>query len=352
MSDPAKLLALQTAVPAHVLRQEDLVPAAVGLFSDSERSIGAHRLAPIFANTQIEQRYSCVPLDWYLKPHGFGERNALFLQNAEDLLTGVAEQCLAEAGLAAEEIDVLVTVSSTGIATPSLDARLINRLPFRHKVQRLPIFGLGCAGGVLGLARGAAMAQAQPGAKVMVLVVELCGLTFRHADRSKSNVIAAALFGDGAAGAILSTEGDGHAFTAFGEHTWPDSLRVMGWDVGDDGLSVLFSRDIPHHVRDAFGQATDEFLSAHGMSLGDVDVFVPHPGGAKVLDALEEVLELAPGGLREARDVLRRYGNMSAVTVLFVLTEALRHANSEQKRYLLTSLGPGFTGAFALLEAA
>lgn len=352
MNEPprARLRALTTAVPPHVLRQDEVVPAAVGLFSQSDRSLGRHRLSPIFANTQIEQRHSCVPLEWYLEPHGFGERNDLYLRNAEELLVEVAENCLAEAQLAAADIDMIVTVSSSGIATPSLDARLLERLPFRRDVQRLPIFGLGCSGGVLGLARGAALATGRPGSRILVLVVELCGLTFRHADRSKSNVIAAALFGDGAAGAILSTEGPGPQLTGWGEHTWPDSLEVMGWDVTDDGLSVLFSRDIPHHVRSLFAGAMDEFLAREGLCRADIDAYVPHPGGAKVMDAMEDVLDLPQGSLRPARDVLRRYGNMSAVTVLFVLKAALAEADASTRRLLLSSLGPGFTAAFAVLE--
>ena len=347
---PARLCALETAVPPYVLRQEEVVPAAVGLFSRADRSLGSARLKPIFANTQIEQRYSCVPLEWYLQPHGFGERNTLYLENAEALLVETAERCLAAASLEPADIDMIVTVSSSGIATPSLDARLLERLPFRRDVARLPIFGLGCAGGVLGLGRAAALAGAMPGSRILLLVVELCGLTFRHADRSKSNVIAAALFGDGAAGAVISTEGDGPVLSGWGEYTWPQSLDVMGWDVTDDGLSVLFSRDIPNLVRTKFGPAMDEFLQRQGLSRADIDAYVPHPGGAKVLDAMEEIFALPPGGLRAARDVLRTHGNMSAVTVLFVLRRTLQEADAATRRHLLTSLGPGFTAAFAVLE--
>lgn len=326
------------------------MPAAVGLFSKSGRSIGADRLSAIFGNTEIEQRHSCVPLEWYLEPHGFGERNSLYLEHAEALLLEASERSLLEARLDPSEIDMIVTVSSSGIATPSLDARLMERLPFRRDVARLPVFGLGCAGGVLGLARAAAMAQAMPGANVLLLVVELCGLTFRHADRSKSNVIAAALFGDGAAGAVISTDGDGPVLTGWGEHTWPQSLDVMGWDVTDDGLSVLFSRDIPHLIQSRYGQALDEFLNKMGLGRQDIDLYVPHPGGAKVLDAMEAVLDLPAGALQQAREVLRLHGNMSAVTVLFVLRQVMRTAGSAQRRALLSSLGPGFTAAFAVLE--
>lgn len=346
----ARLRALETAVPPYVLRREDVVPAAVDLFSSARHSLGSERLSAVFANTEIDRRHSCVPLEWYLEPHGFGARNDLYLANAEALLVDVSERCLASAGLQADKIDMVVTVSSSGIATPSLDARLMERLPFRRDLARLPVFGLGCAGGVLGLARAASMAQAMPGSRILLLVVELCGLTFRHADRSKSNVIAAALFGDGAAGAILSTEADGPRLEACGEHTWPGSLDVMGWDVTDDGLSVLFSRDIPHLIHSRYGAALDAFLAGNALTRADIDRYVPHPGGAKVLDAMEAVLELPSGGLTEARDILRRYGNMSAVTVLFVLQQALQIRKPDEQRFLLSSLGPGFTAAFAILE--
>lgn len=346
----ARLNALATAVPPFVLRQEEVVPAAVGLFTQSGRSLGADRLSAIFGNTEIEQRYSCVPLDWYLEPHGFGERNDLYLENAEALLLDAAERSLLKAGLDAQAIDMIVTVSSSGIATPSLDARLMERLPFRRDVARLPVFGLGCAGGVLGLARAATMAQAMPGANILLLVVELCGLTFRYADRSKSNIIAAALFGDGAAGAVISSNGDGPVLSGWGEHTWPQSLEVMGWDVTDDGLSVLFSRDIPHLIHSRYGEVMDGFLAGQGLNRQDIDIYVPHPGGAKVLDAMEAVLELPAGGLSQAREVLRSHGNMSAVTVLFVLERAMQAAPPSQRRALLSSLGPGFTAAFTILE--
>jgi alkylresorcinol/alkylpyrone synthase len=241
-------------------------------------------------------------------------------------------------------------VSTTGIATPSLDARLMELLPFRRDLQRLPVFGLGCAGGVTGLARAAALARATPGSKVLLLVVELCGLTFRAQDLTKSNIIATALFGDGAAAALLSTAGSGARVEGWGEHTWPQSLDVMGWEIKDDGLGVLFSRDIPTLVRDELRGATDRFLARHNLNRLDLAGYVCHPGGAKVLDALEDAFELPRGALAHARATLRDYGNMSAVTVLFVL-ERLLPARPRAGRYLMSALGPGFTASFALLEA-
>ena len=350
MAPPARLNGLATAVPDHVMRQADALPAAARLFSRQTAEISPQRLARIFGNTAIETRNTCQPLEWYLQPHDFSERNGLYLQHASALLQQAAGAAMDQAGLTPADIDMIVTISSTGIATPSLDALLVDRMPFRRDVQRLPVFGLGCAGGVQGLSRAAALAAGQPGATVLLLVVELCSLTLRHGDRSKSNIIATALFGDGAAGAVISTVGSGPAITAWGEHTWPDTLDVMGWDASNDGLRVIFSRDIPTIVERDFRQALDDFLSRHDLARQQIDHFVAHPGGAKVLDALEEVFGLPAGGLTESREVMRRHGNMSAVTVLFVLRELRQAGLSPGKRLLLTSMGPGFTAAFALLE--
>ena len=210
-----------------------------------------------------------------------------------------------------------------GVALPALDARLMEELPFRRNVQRLPLFGLGCAGGVLGLARAAACASAQPGSRILFLVVELCTLTFCGSDRTTANVVATALFGDGAAGAVLTTDGTGPAIKAWGEHTWPGSLDVMGWHVTQNGLEVRLSRGVPDIARHQVRPVTDEFLGSVGLELADVDDFICHPGGAKVLEALEDAFGLPAGGLAVSRGILRDYGNMSAVTVLFILRRIL-----------------------------
>jgi alkylresorcinol/alkylpyrone synthase len=227
----------------------------------------------------------------------------------------------------------------------------MGRLGLRADVKRLPIFGLGCAGGVLGLARAADLARAAPDSRVLLLVVELCALSFRKNDVSKSNVVATALFGDGAAAAVVSCRGDGPALGAAGEHTWPDTLDIMGWDVTEDGLKAVFSRAIPSLVRRHMRDVAGTFLARHALAFSDIDHFICHPGGAKVLDALEEAFRLPSGALAAGRSVLRDYGNMSAATVLFVLERALG-AGGLPGRSLVTTLGPGFTAGFLLLEAA
>jgi alkylresorcinol/alkylpyrone synthase len=346
-----RLASLATAVPPFDLSQTDVADRAAMIFAPADG--GFHRLAGVYRNARIEHRHACVPLDWFAEPHGFAERNALFLDHATDLLTQAAALALAEAGLQASDIDTIVTVSSSGIATPGLDARVMERLAFRRTVERLPIFGLGCAGGVLGLSRAAAMARAAPESNVLLLVVELCSLTFRRQDRSKSNIVATALFGDGAAAAVITCRSDDVSATAprlgpWGEHTWPDSLDVMGWEVADDGLKVVFSRDIPTLVRDDLRPVVDDFLARHDLTLGDIEEFVCHPGGAKVVDALEDCFELQRGDLRHARAALREHGNMSAATVLFVLRATLDE--KIRGRRLMTTLGPGFTAAMMVID--
>jgi alkylresorcinol/alkylpyrone synthase len=204
MPFPARLVSLATAVPPFVLRQEEVRAEAQILFR--ERSDLITRMLPIFDNAGVETRYSCVPIDWYRSTGGWKNRNTLFIKHAVELLRRAAQDCLTRARIPAQRVDTIIAVSTSGVAAPSLDARVMEVLPFRRDVQRLPIFGLGCAGGVLGLARAAAMARAAPGSMVLLLVVELCGLTFRDTDAGKSNIIATALFGDGAAAALITCD--------------------------------------------------------------------------------------------------------------------------------------------------
>jgi Predicted naringenin-chalcone synthase len=343
MSHAPRLAAIATASPVIEIDRRQAAELATRLFgADMER------LGPIFANSGIERRRFCLPAQWYLHPHGWRERSLLFAGHALDLAAEASLRCLDRAGLRPDQVDAVVAVSTTGICTPSLDALLMERLGLRRDVTRLPVFGLGCAGGVLGLARAAALAQAKPGAKVLLAVVELCGLTFRPGDRSASNMIATALFGDGAACALVSTDIDGPALAAWGEHTWPDSLGVMGWRIEDDGPGVVFSRDIPSLVRGRFRAALDSWLAGHGLHRNDVGRFFCHPGGAKVVAALEESLDLRPGTLATERAVLREFGNMSAATVLYVLESGL--ASPLPAHSVATALGPGFTAGFLLLR--
>ncbi|MDX1711024.1 MAG: type III polyketide synthase [Rhodovibrionaceae bacterium] len=352
---PPRILSTATAVPPVEFDQAEVRERVRAIFASNGKDIS--HLLPVFENAGIRRRYSCVPLDWYARAVGWKERNDLYVRHALDLAETAASKALARANLQADEVDQVIALSTTGIATPSLDSRLIGRLGLRPDVVRLPVFGLGCAGGVLGLNRAAAMARAEPGSRVLMVVVELCALTFRPQDTSNSNVVAAALFGDGAAAAVISTEPVAATpapspaaakLIAWGEHTWPDSLDVMGWDVEDDGLGVLFSRDIPMIVERDFAVAARDFLASLGLGLDDLNGAICHPGGAKVIVALERALGFAEGSMLHARQVLRDYGNMSAATVLFVLDRALEVG--KDGRHLISALGPGFSVGFSLLE--
>jgi alkylresorcinol/alkylpyrone synthase len=345
MPPTPRLLAIATAVPPHLLDQDDVIRRVRALF---EGAPALERLIPVFVNTGIHRRYSCVPVDWYDHPHGWAERNRIYAASALDLIETTTKKLLDSTGLDKHAIDAVIAVSTSGIATPSLDAMLIERMGLRPDVRRLPIFGLGCAGGVIGLARAADQALAAPGETVLFVVAELCTLSFRRDDWSPSNIVATALFGDGAAGALLSTAGTGPVFVASGEHTWPDSLEIMGWEIADDGFSAIFSRDIPQLVATRLRGAVEQFLGRHGLALADIDRFVCHPGGAKVVTALEEAFGLRRGALAGAREILRGYGNMSAATVMYVLDQMLANA-PRWNLALLTALGPGFTAGFTVL---
>jgi alkylresorcinol/alkylpyrone synthase len=341
-----KVLSVATAVPRYKITQRAMSEVAARLFGGVAGTFP--KLTQIYDNAAIRTRYSCVPLEWYEHPCPFSERNRLYLENAVSLLAEAAQKAVERAHLSLGDIDGLVVVSSSGIATPSLDALLMEKLHLRRNMERLPVFGLGCGGGVSGLARTAQLARGAPGKRYLYMVVELCGLDFIHSDRSKSNIVATALFGDGAGAAVVSCNGDGPVIAGWCEHTWPDSLDVMGWDVTDQGLRVVFSQNIPAIVRNGMRQVVDEFLTSQSLGKQDIAEFLCHPGGAKVLDAIEAALDLPGGYLKHSRRVLCNYGNMSAATIMFVLESALRFPRTGN--HLLTSFGPGFTANLLLLQ--
>jgi alkylresorcinol/alkylpyrone synthase len=347
-----RIIALATAVPSHRLDQGNVAARVEQLFG---RSPDFERLMPVYANSGIRCRYSVMPFEWFDAAHDWPDRNRAYLSGALDLIETAAGRALDHAGVALDEVGAIVTVSTTGIATPALDAQLMERLRLPRHVERLPIFGLGCAGGALGLGKAAALAASLPGKAVLFLVVELCTLQFRRDDLSRSNIVATALFGDGAAAAVLRCDerATGPAIVARGEHTWPKSLDIMGWDVAADGLKAIFSRDIPRLVTSELGPVVRDFLGRHGLTLGDIDRFVCHPGGPKVIDAYETIFGPCFPGAAAARQSLADYGNMSAASVMFVLEQMLAQTAAAGERFgraLLTALGPGFSAGFVVLD--
>jgi alkylresorcinol/alkylpyrone synthase len=349
MTRPVGLLSLATASAPHELAQHEVAEVARSLFQD--RFPGFERMAPVFRTAGIRTRQAVMPLEWYLQPLGWPERSAAYLAGAVDLFVSAAQAALHEAGLTGADVDVVVTASSTGIATPSLEARAMERMGFRPDAARVPVFGLGCAGGATGLALAARLAAAEPGATVLFVTVELCTLAFRTTDLSKADIVATALFGDGAAACVLKAGADGFAdIVGKAEHTWPDTLDIMGWRVDPEGLGVIFAQAIPPFARANLRPAMDEMLAGQGLSVRDVDRFVCHPGGMKVIEALESSLDLGQGALDHEREVLAAHGNMSAPTVLYVLDRARRAGLP--KRSVVTALGPGFTASTVTLMAA
>jgi alkylresorcinol/alkylpyrone synthase len=261
-----------------------------------------------------------------------------------------ATRALEAAGCSAREIDTIVTVSSTGIATPSLEARVATQMGFRADVMRVPVFGLGCAGGVSGLSIAWRLALAQPGTRVLMVAVEVCTVAFRGDQPSKANIVASALFGDGAAACVLQAAEAGLArLEGSGQHQWADTLDIMGWAVDDTGLGVIFDRAIPPFAEAKVGSAVDEILLGMRVPRDAVDRFACHPGGAKVITALETTLRLDQGTLDHEREVLADYGNMSAPTVLFVVERLL--AAGLSRRTVMTAMGPGFSCACLSLLA-
>jgi alkylresorcinol/alkylpyrone synthase len=252
--------------------------------------------------------------------------------------------------MSAADVDGIVTVSTTGIATPSLEARVAGRMGFRADVGRVPVFGLGCAGGVSGLATAARLANSEPGSRWLFVAVETCSISIRLDSEDPAAIVATALFADGAAAAVVGSGEPIARITGSAERLWPDTLRIMGWDVEDPGLAVLFDRAIPPFIASELRKAVDDMLGDLGLERSDISRLCCHPGGIKVLQAIETALELNDGALDIEREVLSAFGNMSAPTVLFVLERLLQRGLTG--RTLMTAFGPGFTCSGLMLEPA
>jgi alkylresorcinol/alkylpyrone synthase len=347
LNKTAKLISIATAVPRHILLQEEVSEASRKIFGT--RYAGFDRMASVFQTAGIRKRHAVRPLTWFSEPRGWKERTAAYLEGAQELFIDAATNALECAHLKASDVDSVVTVSSTGIATPSLEARASGDIGFRTNIQRIPVFGLGCGGGVTGFAIAARLAKAEPGANILLVTLELCTLAFRLDELTKANMIATALFGDGAAACVLRVgEGGVAEVEGCGEHTWPDTLDIMGWDVDSQGFEVIFAHSIPSFAEANMGSAVSGILEQAGIGMEEVDRFVCHPGGRKVIVALEKALGLAPGALDHERAVLSEYGNMSSATVLFVLDKVRR--TGLPVRSVMTAMGPGFSASCISLK--
>jgi alkylresorcinol/alkylpyrone synthase len=343
------LLSLATAVPPQVVEQSEAKLRAREAFGGNKALFD--RLASVFDNAGIARRHVVASPDWYMHGHGWHDRNNLYLEAAEQLFIEAAVKAIEKAGLSPDQVDGVVTVSTTGIATPSLEARVGPRIGLRANVRRVPVFGLGCAGGVNGLALASRLASAEPGSQWLLVTVETCSISIRLDSDDPAAVVATALFGDGAAAAVVTSGKHSLArIVGSAEKQWPDSLRIMGWDVEDPGLAVVFDRAIPPFIEAELAGTVDGMCAELGIARADVDRFCCHPGGVKIIDAIEAALELPQGELNLEREVLHDYGNMSAPTVLFILDRLIERGLPD--RVMMLGFGPGFTCAGLLLEAA
>ncbi|WP_209124773.1 type III polyketide synthase [Alkalihalobacillus sp. BA299] len=354
------ILSVSTYNPPHTLPQGMTTEFAKELFTEDFQDID--RLLRAFQNGQIQQRNFAVPISWFDKDHSLGERNDLYIKLATEYGVKVIQRCLANLEFLIEpvdcsEIEAIFFVSSSGLSTPSIEARIMNHLPFSPRTKRIPIWGLGCAGGAAGISRAYEYCLAFPHAKVLVLCIELCSLTFQRNDRTKSNLIGTSLFGDGAACVMVGGEesqNPGKDLKPFvrGTHSclMPNSEEVMGWDVKDSGLFVVFSRDIPTIVRNWLKPVVDEFLAQYELNIKDITHFIAHPGGKKVLDAYEDTLHINSDMTRHSRNVLKEHGNMSSPTVFYVLKEIMGIETKAGGLGLIGALGPGFCSELILVE--
>ena len=349
-----RILSVATANPPYKVGQPEARALAQVLF---ERLEGLKRLLSVFENTGIESRYLAAPLEWFALPHGFSEKNQLWFESALALSEKASREALALAGLEPRQIGAVVLVTTTGIATPSLEAHLAQRLGLPLSVVRLPLWGLGCAGGAAGLARAAELAGQGSGQYVLLVTVELCSLTFVRGDLSKSNLVATSLFADGAAAVVLGHPASldspiGPAILSGFSRLLPNSYDVMGWDVSPEGLQVRFAQSIPALVQGELGNLIRDGLAGHGLSAGDIQTWTLHPGGVKVLEAYRSGMAVDEKSLEASFCVLKKYGNMSSPTVLFVLARQMYQLERPPtgSKGVLLALGPGFAAEGVVLE--
>jgi alkylresorcinol/alkylpyrone synthase len=348
----SRLVDIVTAQPPYEVDQEAATAFARARFEQGIPHID--RLLPLFANTGIRTRRLCKPPEWYESDHGLDEKNAAYIEAATSLCADAGRKLLRRRGLSPADIDRVYFINTTGLATPSIDARLINVLNLNRQARRTPVWGLGCAGGVAGLAMAAQDLAGHPRERALVFAAEMCTLTFLRDDYSKSNLVATALFADGAAVALISGDETGDAgYPILGTRSmlFPDSLDVMGWSVVSRGLQVIFDQRIPDIIREHAAAELKALLDAHGISRDDVAEFLYHPGGPKVLQAYADAYGVDPERFRWSRDVFRDFGNMSSVTVLYVLARYLGcHPPGRGGHAVISALGPGFSSEALLMK--
>ncbi|MFE7836212.1 type III polyketide synthase [Streptomyces sp. NPDC057474] len=350
------IAAVTTALPPHRYAQEDLTEAIGDLClpSGADRAV----LRRLHASAGVRTRHLALPIERYATLGDFGRSNDAWLAAGLDLGEEALTGALKEAGLEPADVDLLVCASVTGVAAPSLDARLAGRMGLRPDVKRLPVFGLGCVAGAAGLARVHDYLRGHPDDTAVLLTVELCSLTLQHRDDSRANLVAGALFGDGAAALVARGSRSGGGPGAAGpsvvatrSHLFPETEHLLGWDIGASGFRVVIDAGVPGIVRDHLGRHLRDFLAEHGLTIDDIGSWVCHPGGPRVLSAVTDTLGLPGDALDSAWRSLATVGNMSSVSVLHILRSIRESGRPRPGTWgLLLAMGPGFCAELVLLR--
>ncbi len=347
-----RIAAVGSALPPHIYDQDALIEAFRKHWA--ERHFNLDRLEQLHRNVLVGGRHLALPIEEYDELTSWGKANDAWIRVAEEVGGRAVLQALDRAGLTVSDVDCLIFVTVTGVATPSIDARLMNRLGLKPGVKRIPIFGLGCVAGTAGIARAADYVRAFPDEVAVLLSVELCSLTLQREDLSIANLIASGLFGDGAAAAVVVGENRraaGPRIVASRSIFYPDSERVMGWDISENGFKIVLSAEVPEVVRRHLRGDVDAFLADHGLSRGEIATWISHPGGPRVLEAVQAALEVSDDALEIAWRSLREVGNLSSTSVLLVLEETLRARSPEPGSFgLMVAMGPGFCSELVLLQ--
>ncbi|MFQ5718780.1 MAG: type III polyketide synthase [Acidobacteriota bacterium] len=347
-----KIAGVGTAFPAHYYDQQTLLEALKKMLPRSGN--GTARLDRLHRRVLVGGRHLALPLEEYAGLSTWGQANDAWIRVAGEVGEQALRQALERAGLAPRDIDAIFFVSVTGVATPSVDCQFMNRMGLRPDVKRVPIFGLGCVAGAAGIARAADYVKAYPDQVAVVVSVELCSLTLQTRDLSVANMIATGLFGDGAAAVVVTgtdRPATGPSIVATRSVFYPDSGDVMGWRISEKGFGIILSARVPEVVREYVQGDTDRFLSPHGLTRGDITWWVCHSGGPRVLEAMEDTLELPAGALGLTWKSLETIGNLSSASVLMVLDETLRTTQPPAgSPGLMIAMGPGFCSELLLLR--
>lgn len=347
-----QIVSAASAFSQNVYRQQQITSALKQVWqSRLQRPAVLDRL---HSHCGVERRHLVLPLEEYERVTTWGKANDLWIESAETLGRDAICRAITPLGLLPQDINALFFVTVTGVCSPSMDARLVNRMGMSPNIKRLPIFGLGCVAGAAGLARAADYVRGFPGHIAVVLSVELCSLTWRRDDVSMANMISTGLFGDGAAAAVVAgseTGLHGPEVLATRSVFYPETEEVMGWEISENGFRIVLSPDVPKVIRENLGRDVDSFLESYGLQRGDIASWIIHTGGPKVLEAVEDTLALAPGALDLSWESLKNVGNLSSASVLTVLEQVLRRRRGEPGSYsLLAAMGPGFCSELLLLR--